>query len=122
MGGGMSGCCGSSDAKLDGAQVDQAPALHSSIVAMVSLASGIASNHPAMGQCQLDRLRHAGVPESQIATVIEIARHIRDEAVEKLDYAFDQAAAGRSEAAEADIAAEGEACGCSPTASGQSCC
>ncbi|HHS94341.1 MAG TPA: hypothetical protein ENK63_03245 [Rhodobacterales bacterium] len=86
---------------------------------MVSLASGIASNHPAMGQCQLDRLRQAGVPESQIATVIEIARHIRDEATEKLDYAFDQAAAG--EAAAPAPAAEGEAC-CSTTASGQSCC
>jgi hypothetical protein len=38
------------------------PQLHSSIVAMVSLASGIASNHPDMGQCQLDRLRQAGIP------------------------------------------------------------
>jgi len=121
----MSGCCGSAEeAKADEAQVDKAPALHSSIVAMVSLASGIAANHPAMGQCQLDRLRHAGVPESQIATVIEIARHIRDEATEKLDYAFDQAAAGASEAPEpgVEIVAEGEACGCSTTPSGQSCC
>jgi hypothetical protein len=39
------------------------PQLHSSIVAMVSLASGIASNHPDMGQCQLERLRKAGVPQ-----------------------------------------------------------
>jgi hypothetical protein len=92
--------------------------LHSSIVAMVSLASGIASNHPAMGQCQLERLRGYGVPENQIAAVIEIARHIRDEAAEKLDFAFDEA--GSDVAVE--VAVEGEACGCSPTPSGQSCC
>ena len=95
-----------------------APQLHSSIVAMVSLASGIAANHPAMGQCQLDRLRAAGVPQSQIDAVIEIARHIRDEASEKLDFAFDKAADGTIAA----VAAEGESCGCTPTASGQSCC
>ncbi len=94
------------------------PQLHSNIVAMVSLASGIASNHPAMGQCQLERLRHAGIPEHQIAAVIEIARHIRDEAAEKLDFAFDEAASGAAPIE----AAEGESCGCTPTKSGQSCC
>ncbi len=93
-----------------------APELHSSIVAMVSLASGIASNHPAMGQCQLERLRGYGVPENQIAAVIEIARHIRDEAAEKLDFAFDEAGGGAVEGV------GGETCGCSPTPSGQSCC
>ena len=98
------------------------PQLHSSIVAMVSLASGIASGHPAMGQCQLERLRNAGVPEHQIAAVIEIARHIRDEAAEKLDFAFDEKA-GKG-VAEMGVAEEtsGEACGCTPTPSGQSCC
>lgn len=96
------------------------PDLHSSIVAMVSLASGIASNHPAMGQCQLERLRGYGVPENQIASVIEIARHIRDEAAEKLDFAFDQKA-GSLDAAPIGVV-EGDACGCSPTPSGQSCC
>lgn len=94
------------------------PQLHSNIVAMVSLASGIAANHPAMGQCQLERLRHAGIPEHQIAAVIEIARHIRDEAAEKLDFAFDEAAAG----AAPTPANEGGTCGCTPTKSGQSCC
>jgi len=94
------------------------PQLHSNIVAMVSLASGIASNHPAMGQCQLERLRHAGIPEHQIAAVIEIARHIRDEAAEKLDFAFDEAAGGAAPAQ----ANDGETCGCTPTKSGQSCC
>lgn len=92
------------------------PQLHSSIVAMVSLASGIAANHPAMGQCQLQRLRDAGVPEHQIAAVIEIARHIRDEAAQKLDTAFDK------QAAAAKPATVGESCDCTPTASGQSCC
>ncbi len=93
------------------------PQLHSTIVAMVSLASGIASNHPAMGQCQLDRLKKAGVPQNQIDAVIEIARHIRDEAAEKLDFAFDEATGGTGVAA-----SEGETCGCTPTKSGQSCC
>lgn len=92
-----------------------APELHNSIVAMVSLAAGIAANHPAMGQCQLGRLRAAGVPESQIDAVIEIARHIRDEAAEKLDFAFD------NHDQISPAAAEGEIC-CTPTKSGQSCC
>lgn len=96
--------------------MNEQPQLHSSIVAMISLASGIAANHPAMGQCQLQRLRSAGVPEHQIDAAIEIARHIRDEAAQKLDAAFDE------QAAEARPAAEGESCGCTPTASGQSCC
>ncbi len=94
------------------------PQLHSNIVAMVSLASGIAANHPAMGQCQLERLRGAGVPEHQINAVIEIARHIRDEATEKLDFAFDAAANDTAPIVEP----EGETCGCTPTKSGQSCC
>ena len=68
-----------------------------------------------MGQCQLERLRAAGVPEAQIATVIEIARHIRDEAAEKLDHAFDTAGAVQAPVAE-------ESCGCTPTPSGQACC
>jgi len=95
--------------------------LHSSIVALVSLASGIASNHPAMGQCQLAKLRSMGITEEQIATVIEIARHIRDEAAQKLDSAFDQAAFGEQEAIETTEVAATQSC-CSTTASGQSCC
>ncbi len=105
------------------------PELHSSIVAMVSLASGIASRHPDMGLCQLDKLRQAGVPEHQIAAVVEIARHIRDEAAQKLDTAFDEKAqldtpqhasekAGGLPELKVDT---GEAC-CTPTPSGQSCC
>lgn len=102
------------------------PQLHSSIVAMVSLASGIAANHPEMGQCQLDRLRQAGVPQHQIDTVIEIARHIRNEAARKLDSAFDelaQADAGSNvdDGKALDIKVNGTAC-CTPTVSGQACC
>ena len=102
------------------------PQLHSSIVAMVSLASGIAANHPAMGQCQLQRLRDYGVPENQIDTVIEIARHIRDEATEKLDFAFDEKATQTQpvliEKPVKIDQPEAESCGCSTTPSGQSCC
>ncbi len=73
-----------------------------------------------MGQCQLTRLRDAGVPEHQIDTVIEIARHIRDEASEKLDFAFDEKAGETAPVVVEEPA--GEACGCSTTPSGQSCC
>jgi len=125
---------------------DQAQ-LHSSIVAMISLASGIASRHPDMGLCQLERLRGAGIPEHQIDAVIEIARHIRDEASQKVDAAFDEKApleqtvekvettscCGSSEkpqeaeqssccgSTEPEPVIE-ESCGCTPTPSGQSCC
>jgi len=96
--------------------------LHSSIIALVSLASGIASNHPAMGQCQLAKLREHGISEEQIATVIEIARHIRDEAAQKLDQTFDELASVPvlKEVSVVETS-EGESC-CSTTASGQSCC
>jgi len=77
--------------RMGDSMTDQAQ-LHSSIVAMISLSSGIAANHPAMGQCQLGRFRKAGIPEHRITAVIEIARHIRNEVTEKLDFAFDEAA------------------------------
>ncbi len=108
-----------------------APELHSSIVALVSLASGIASKHPDMGLCQLDKLRGMGIAEEQIATVIEIARHIRDEAAQKLDAAFDEKADIRvAETATQqpkqpnlldNTVNSGNSC-CSSTPSGQSCC
>ena len=98
--------------------------LHSSIIALVSLASGIASNHPAMGQCQLARLRKMGINEEQIASVIEIARHVRDEASENLDQAFDEASYPVATIANEIPAEESSSTGscCSSTASGQSCC
>lgn len=93
-------------------------ALDTSIVALVSLASGIASKHPDMGLCQLEKLRHLDVSESDIATVIEIARHIRDEAAQKLDIAFDEKSGANNMLAETNST---NSC-CSTTASGQSCC
>ena len=108
------------------------PQLHSSIVAMISLAAGIASRHPDMGLCQLERLRNAGVPEHQIDAVIDIARHIRDEASQKVDAAFDEKAqvktaitetedTGCCSAVVPEPVAE-ESCGCTPTPAGQRCC
>jgi hypothetical protein len=99
--------------------------LHPSIVALVSLAANIASNHPGQGLCQIERLKGYGVSREQIDTVIEIARHIRDETAQKLDAKFDEAyAAHYPRAADrlASIAvAESGAC-CTPTPSGKSCC
>lgn len=60
-------------------------------------------------------LRSAGIPEHQLDAVLEIAHHIRDEAAHA---AFDEQAAE----AKAIVAAPGESCSCTPTASGQSCC
>ena len=111
------------------------PQLHTSIVSMISLAAGIAAKHPDMGLCQLERLRDMNVPEHQIQAVIEIARHIRDEASEKLDHAFDKKAGDVLPEPEAknepknepknlldiSIESDAEVC-CTPTASGQSCC
>jgi len=95
--------------------------LHSSIIALVSLASGIASKHPDMCLCQLDKLRHIGINDAQINTVIEIARHIRDEASQKLDYTFDQKAGMSSKNESTNEEASGNSC-CSTTNNGQSCC
>jgi hypothetical protein len=91
--------------------------LHSSIVALVSLAAGIAAKHPSMGLCQVVRLRSLGVAEEHIQAAVEIARHIRDEAAQKLDAAFDEQFIADAPAA----ASTGGAC-CTPTASGQACC
>ena len=100
--------------------------LHPSIVALVSLAANIAANHPKQGLCQVERLKGYGVSREQIDTVIEIARHIRDEAAQKLDAKFDEACAAHFEPKAADklaaiTVAEGGAC-CTPTPSGKSCC
>jgi hypothetical protein len=91
--------------------------LHPSIVALVSLAANIASNHPKQGLCQIDRLKGYGVSQVHIDAVVEIARHIRDEAGEKLDFSFNAAMSG----AAIPVQTEGEAC-CTPTVTGQSCC
>lgn len=114
--------------------------LHPAIVSLVALAANIAANHPKQGLCQLERLRDLGVPEAHIRAVIDIARHIRDEAAQTLDSRFDEALAAlllaqpaTSPAPAADkprvpkgkplgiAVAEAGAC-CTPTPSGQSCC
>ncbi len=99
--------------------------LHPSIVALVSLAANIASSHPNQGLCQIDRLKQYGVSREQIDMVIEIARHIRDEAAQKMDVKFDEAYAASMKPADpfANIAVveSGTAC-CTPTSSGKSCC
>lgn len=99
--------------------------LHPSIVALVSLAANIASSHPGQGLCQIDRLKGYGVSREQIDTVIEIARHIRDETAQKLDAKFDEAYAGHFPQAAVKLAgiavAESGGC-CTPTPSGKSCC
>lgn len=92
------------------------PQLHSSIVAMVSLASSIAANHPTQGLCQLRRLREMGVPDHQIDAVIEIARHIREEAGSKLDAVFDEEAQAT---AKPIMASAGSCCSSSD---GKGCC
>jgi hypothetical protein len=65
------------------------------------------------------------VSREQIDAVIEIARHIRDEAAQKLDASFDEAYAASAKPADpfAKIAVveSGAAC-CTPTPSGKSCC
>lgn len=103
--------------------MSDAPQLHSSIVAMVSLAAGIASKHPDMGLCQLDKLKEMGVPQDQLDSVIEIARHIRDEAAQKLDAAFDEKAGNKpaGKPLNIQVTTEEGSC-CSSTPSGQSCC
>lgn len=87
-----------------------------------------------MGLCQLERLRNIGIPDHQVNTVIEIARHIRDEASKKVDAAFDENAQCKTVIVEAETEdseccstsdyepVTKESCGCTPTAGGQSCC
>jgi hypothetical protein len=105
--------------------------LHPSITALVALAANIAANHPNQGLCQVDKLKGYGVSQAQIDSVIEIARHIRDEAAQKLDARFDEAYAEAMQPAQPRLKADpfaniavkeaGGAC-CTPTQSGQSCC
>ncbi len=97
--------------------------LHPSIVAMVSLAANIAANHPKKGLCQIERLRGYGVTEEQIDMVVDIARHLRDEAGQMLDAAFDEES--KPEPAPSGLTSAAEplgSCGCSTTAKGKACC
>lgn len=96
-------------------------------LAMVSLAANIAANHPKKGLCQLERLRSYGVGEEKVAMVVDIARHLRNEAGEMLDAEFDleaqveETAPAMAAPASLDTISAG-ACGCSTTAKGNACC
>lgn len=102
--------------------------LHPSVVALVSLAANIAANHPKKGLCQIERLRGFGISEEQIAMAVDIARHIRDEAGQVLDTAFDEeaklAVGARTDEAPAPLQATtpAKAACCTPTAKGNACC
>lgn len=95
--------------------------LHPSIVAMVSLAANIAANHPKKGLCQLDRLRSYGISEEQIDMVVDIARHLRDEAGQMLDAEFAIEAKQAASTPVVPPVPASAAC-CTPTAKGNSCC
>ena len=100
---------------------DNAPELHPSIVALTTLAAGVAAGHPTQPRCQLNRLRDMGLPESQIATVVELARHVRDEADSRSDEDLN-AVLGIGPAAEGQETA-GSCCGGDPQpAKSGSCC
>jgi hypothetical protein len=97
--------------------------LHPSIVAMVSLAANIAANHPKNGLCQLERLRGFGIAEEQIDMLVDIARHIRDEAGQMQDHAFNEEAKPVAAPRAPTLVAEPlKAACCTPTAKGNSCC
>lgn len=98
------------------ADVALAPAL----LAMVSLAANIAANHPKKGICQLERLRSLGVPEAQIDMVVDIARHLRDEAGQIIDSEFNSVYLPAVNVVE-NVAVSGGAC-CTPTTKGNACC
>ncbi len=94
-------------------------------LALVSLAANIASNHPKKGLCQLERLQEYGVPAEKIDLVVDIARHLRDEAGQMLDSEFDTVfvpTEAKREPVSLATAPAGEDCGCSPTAKGNPCC
>ena len=99
--------------------------LHPSIVALVALSSHIASGHPDQGLCQLDKLKKYGVSDAQVDLVIDIARHIRDEAAQKLDAVFNEKySQTKTQTVLNTITTstnKAEAC-CTPTASGTPCC
>jgi hypothetical protein len=100
--------------------------LHPSIIAMVSLAANIAANHPKKGLCQIERLRGYGVTEEQIDMVVDIARHLRNEAGEMLDAEFEVAAKLAVPPAPTSCCAPATpteaSCGCTPTPKGNVCC
>ncbi|MDO9243240.1 MAG: hypothetical protein Q7U32_05475 [Rhodocyclaceae bacterium] len=119
--------------------MSNATPLHPSIIALVSLAANIAANHPKKGLCQIERLRGYGVTDAQIDMVVDIARHLRDEAGQMLDAQFNDEAklavppvpqqgfplvtpTANACCAPSEPTETGAACGCTPTANGNACC
>jgi hypothetical protein len=102
--------------------MNNAALLDPSIVAMVSLAANIAANHPKKGLCQIERLREYGITEEQIDMVVDIARHLRDEAGQMLDAAFDEEAKPVAVPPSLTSVEPVAGCGCTPTAKGNACC
>lgn len=100
----------------------------------MALAANIAANHPKQGLCQVERLRDLGVPEAHIHTVVDIARHLRDEAGRSLDALFDEKLATplhtppdpterrAPQGKPLSVPVAGTGACCSPTKAGQSCC
>lgn len=95
-------------------------ALSPAILAMVSLAANIAANHPKKGLCQLERLRRLGVPEEHIDIVVDIARHLRDEAGQIIDSEFNAVFVPVVSAAALSTEIGGSCC--TPTIKGNTCC
>ncbi len=90
------------------------------VLALASLAAFIAANHPKKGLCQLEILRNLKVPQAHIDLVVDIARHLRDEAGQIIDSEFDAVYAS-AEVKAVNVAATGGSC-CTPTAKGNACC
>jgi hypothetical protein len=65
--------------------MNETPALHGSIVSLITLAAAVAARNGELYTCHRKRLRELGVPEAHVVTAIEIARHARDEAVAAFD-------------------------------------
>lgn len=89
-------------------------------LALASLAAFIAANHPKKGLCQLDILRNLNVPQAHVDLIVDIARHLRDEAGQLIDSEFDAVHVGAAAAAMTAATSAGSCC--TPTAKGNSCC
>lgn len=105
---------------------DKTPDLHPSIVALTTLAASVAAGHPTQPRCQLNRLREMGLPEAQIETVVEVARHVREETARRNDEDLDAALGASKEASQKESG--GGCCGSEtqaepePAQTGSSCC
>lgn len=65
------------------------PVINPITLALITLSAQVAAQHPGHGKCQLDRLKTLGVAQEDVETVLEIARHIREEVTTRFDEALD---------------------------------